>query len=385
VLVRVPVSPVGDVRLPIAEEDALEHRRNRRRLRQGLALVRDRADGGAAACHGHVDRRAVHRDVAPAAGAADRGHVVGELRFSRARLAHRAPSGIDGDRVGRAAVTDRRRLDLAVDLEVEGAGIGARDESLDHSDRGLAARRPPAGRFGLPRQVPRDRVLRERGLDGVAVQTWLEGGRLAPAPRIGGEVVLALERRDIGAVRVGVAEVGDEPAPRGLDALEDRRDRVGRRRSDRLAVVLPDRLVLGRPVPTRERLGVAAAVHVEVGRDDVVLMVQVAARKVAVVLDRGCLQDVVAGAARGVADRDLLLVRARPPVRADRHGRKRGEHADQGGAERQAGTPSAAPAWGRRDHDADPSNGSGEAPSLEPGREAVRTSLARMLPIPAAG
>ena len=170
VLVRVLVSPVRHVRLPIVEEDTLEHGRDRLRRRLALAFVRDRADDGAAACHGHVDRRAVLRDVAPAAGARDRGEVVGELRSAGARLAHRAPSGVDGDRVGRAPVSDCGRLHDAADLEVELAGVRARDEALDHRDRGLAGCRPLAGGCSLARQVPRDRALRERGLDGVRVR-----------------------------------------------------------------------------------------------------------------------------------------------------------------------------------------------------------------------
>src|SRR4029079_6586796 len=129
-----------------------------------------------------------------------------ELRSPGARLAHRAPSGVDGDRVGRAPVSDCGRLHDAADLEVELAGVRARDEALDHRDRGLAGCRPLAGGCSLARQVPRDRALRERGLDGVRVRTWLKRGRLVPAPRIGREVVLALERRDTGAVRIVVAE-----------------------------------------------------------------------------------------------------------------------------------------------------------------------------------
>ena len=193
----------------------------------------------------------------------------------------------------------------------------------------------PGRRMQSCRQVPRDRALRERGLDGVRVRTWLKRGRLVPAPRIGREVVLALERRDTGAVRIVVAEVGDEPVPRRLDALEGRRDRVGRRlgRRDRVAAVLPDRLAPGAPVIAAREHMLPCGIHPLVWRDDVapviggirrplVLVIEVTSLEVAVVRDRGRVFDVRVALRTGrVADPHLLFV----VQSGGRHDRDRGE------------------------------------------------------------
>ena len=180
-VVRVRVSPVGDVRLPVVEENAFDDRQDTLRLRLLLGLVRDQAGGGAAARHGHVDRGALPRDLARTDRAADRRLVVAELGPVRARLAHRVAPRVDRDRVGRAAVSDCGHLGVAADLEVELAGIGARDEALDHRDRGLAACRALGGLRWLAGQVPRDRASGEPGPDDVVVPVGIEGRRLATA------------------------------------------------------------------------------------------------------------------------------------------------------------------------------------------------------------
>ncbi len=196
---------------------------------------------------------------------------------------------IDGDGACRAGVADggARPRDLPVDLEVEPPRIVLGDESLDDRDRAPTARRVVVRRRSLPGQMPRHAATAELRLDGVLVSARPERRRLAATGRIGREEVLARRRLDRRPVRVVVTEVREETAARGrLDALEERRDRIRGRRRQRLAVVLPDRLVLGRPVLAGVHLCLPFIVDVRVRRNDVVAMVEVAAVEVAVVRDR---------------------------------------------------------------------------------------------------
>ncbi len=255
---------------------------------------------------------------------------------------------------------------------------------LDHRDRALTARRVRRRCEVVLHQRPRDRHIRLH-LELVLDASRVEGGRLAPVLGRRGEDVLAGPGRDTARVRVVVAEVGEEPVVEPLDALENRRDR--RRRGRRAgAAVLPDRLALLCPVLSREQLRHPVLVEILERRDDVLLVVEVTALEVAVVPDRGrLLHERVALRARGVADRDLLLVLRSEPMGADRDGGEHRECAHEKSGDEETGAPSATPGRGRRDHGPDPSNVTSPAPS--PDREAlpVRTSLARVSQIPGAG
>ena len=151
--------------------------------------------------------------------------------------------------------------------------------------------------------------------------SWRPGSNVVGWPRFGGAgsntfwSCGGVTPAEFGIV---VAEVGQEAAALGLDALDVRRDRVGRGRlwrRGRGAAVLPDRLSFLTPVGSREGLRLAVLVHVLVRRDDVPPallridgpgVVQVPALEVAVVRDRRLVRHVrVAVGARRVADADL--------------------------------------------------------------------------------
>src|SRR6185436_18692390 len=181
----------------------------------------------------------------------------------------------------------------------------------------LATLRPGGGGRLVAGQAPGEIRTRRGDLEHVTVRAGQERGRLLTVRRQRLDDVV--ERiRDRLAVRVPVAEVGQErPAGRGLDAIDERRQRV----EPRYAAVLPDGLACRRPVASRGHLADALVVDVVEGRDDVApalrrehrpRVVEMAALQIAVVLDRGLVRDIrVALRARGMADSHLLVVLVR--------------------------------------------------------------------------